>query len=86
MPSHSNSPQQLRSVGTAFNAEMRGMKMSGDASWLATVDSVRSDLVHAPTMNAAELKAFLPGHNERVTRLMQMHQTMMGAMKMSVRL
>lgn len=79
LPTHR---QMVANMIATFNAEMRGMKMSGDASWLATVDSLRSDLSRAPTMNATELKTFLPGHSERVTHLMQMHRDMMGAMKM----
>jgi hypothetical protein len=65
-----------------FNTEMRTMNMPGDASWQATVDSLRSDLVHVPTMSATELKLFLPGHTQRITHLMQMHRDMMATMKM----
>lgn len=79
LPTHR---QMVANTIATFNGEMRGMNMSADAAWVATVDSLRSDLVRAPAMNSAELKAFLPGHSERITHLMQMHQKMMGAMKM----
>lgn len=65
-----------------MNREMRDMNMAADAGWSATVDSLRQDLVRMPEMSGAELQAFTPGHQARLERLMQMHQAMMGGMRM----
>jgi hypothetical protein len=79
LPTHR---QMVANLIATMNGEMRDMHMSGDAAWQATVDSLRTDLVHAPTMGATELKTFFPAHTQRVTRLMQMHRDMMASMKM----
>jgi hypothetical protein len=63
-----------------MNAEMQGMTMAGDARWSATVDSIRQDLIRMPEMGAQELKAMMPAHHTRMTRLMQMHRDMMRRM------
>ena len=65
-----------------MNREMRDMNMSGDAAWNATVDSLRQDLVRMPEMGDDELHTFMPLHVARMNRLMEMHRTMMGSMKM----
>lgn len=64
-----------------FNSDMRAMNMSPEASWTATVDSLRTDLTRMPELNANELGQMMPGHLVRVTRLMDMHRMMMGAVK-----
>ena len=61
-----------------MDQEMRGMKMTADARWAALADSIRSDLVSLPDMTAAELQGAMPGHRGRVTRLIEMHKSMMG--------
>ncbi len=66
-----------------MTGEMRGMHMPADARWTATVDSLRQDLVHMPEMSGAELKAMMPAHMGRVTRLMDTHRTMMGGVGQS---
>jgi len=58
------------------------MNMPGDTVWQAMVNSLRSNLVHLPSMDTAELKGFLPAHTQRTTRIMQMHRYMMTTMKM----
>jgi hypothetical protein len=60
-----------------MNREMRDMNMQGDAGWTALMDSVRQDLVRMPDMNGQRLRAFMPGHHERLVRLMQSHRAMM---------
>jgi hypothetical protein len=65
-----------------MNREMREMNMAADAAWTATVDSLRQDLVRMPEMGAEELRSFMPAHEGRLERLMQMHGSMMGGMKM----
>ena len=65
-----------------MNREMGQMNMQADASWTATVDSVRQDLTRMPEMNAAQLQALMPQHEARLNRLMDMHRSMMGGMKM----
>ena len=65
-----------------MNREMRGMNMTGDAAWTALVDSLRRDLTTMPDLAAGELRAMMPAHRARLTRLMQMHRDMMKGMKM----
>lgn len=59
------------------NREMGDMNMIPDSAWVATVDSLRTDLTRLPEMSGAELEAFMPGHHGRVMRLMEAHRTMM---------
>lgn len=65
-----------------FNREMSRMNMAGDAEWRATVDSVRQDLVRMPELSAEEMGRMMPAHHARVTRLIEMHRSMMANMKM----
>jgi hypothetical protein len=51
--------------------------MGADAGWTATADSVRQDLTQMPELSTEELTTTLPGHEARLTRLGQMHQSMM---------
>lgn len=78
LPSHR---QMAANMLSRMNADMRGMNMSGDAAWNATVDSLRQDLTRMPDLDAAALKSMMPAHNARMMRLMQMHRDMMGKMK-----
>lgn len=70
--------QMVANMLSQMNSEMRRMNMSGDPAWSATVDSVRQDLVHMPEMNGQQLQGMMPAHHARVTRLLEMHQRMMG--------
>ena len=79
LPTHR---QMAGNLIAQMNREMRDMNMAADAGWTATVDSLRQDLVRMPEMDAAELLSFMPAHQARLDRLMQMHQAMMGNMKM----
>jgi hypothetical protein len=72
---------QPRVPDDAMSDQMWSMNMTGDPAWSALVDSVRQDLVHMPEMSAPELKTFMPAHQARVTRLMQMHRSMMAKPK-----
>ena len=74
--------QMTANMLSEMNREMRGMNMSGDAAWTATIDSVRQDLVNLPEMSGAELSTFMPAHHRRVMRLMEAHTAMMKNMKM----
>lgn len=74
--------QMAANMIAEFNREMRGMNMSGDAAWNATVDSLRQDLTRMPEMAPAELQSFMPAHDARLTRLMEMHRAMMADMQM----
>ena len=65
-----------------MNREMGDMKMPTDAGWTALMDSVRQDLIRMPDMDAQQLKAFMPGHQHRMTRLIDGHRSMMRDMKM----
>jgi hypothetical protein len=77
MPQHR---QMVANMLAQMNREMSSMNMGADASWTATVDSIRSDLTSMPNMSAAEMAAMMPAHRARVERLMTMHQAMMGRM------
>lgn len=68
--------QMVGNMLAKMNREMNEMKMSGDAAWDATVDSLRSDLTRMPQMNGAQLHEFMPQHQERVSRIINMHGAM----------
>ena len=74
--------QLLGNLIATFNKEMSDMNMAPDAAWKATVDSLRTDLRVLPDLSASELKARMPAHEGRITRLVGMHRTMMKNMKM----
>ena len=74
--------QMAANLIASFTKEMRDMNMAADAAWSATVDSLRADLRVLPDLSASELQARMPAHESRITRLIQMHQTMMKNMKM----
>ncbi|MBW3554720.1 MAG: hypothetical protein KY466_14495 [Gemmatimonadetes bacterium] len=74
--------QMVANMIASMNREMREMNMPGDAAWRAAVDSLRSDLVAMPQMDAAELEALMPAHHRRAMRLMEMHGEMMEGMAM----
>jgi hypothetical protein len=74
--------QMAANMIARMNREMRDMNMAADAGWTATVDSLRQDLVRMPEMGAPELQSFMPAHQARLERLMQMHEAMMERMKM----
>ena len=69
--------QMAADLLSQMNSEMQDMSMTGDAQWNATADSVRNDLARMPDMLADELGTFMPAHQERMRRLMDMHRTMM---------
>lgn len=73
--------QMAANMIAEYNKQMRDMNMAADAAWTATVDSLRADLRMMPDRSAAELQAQMPAHEARLTRLTQMHQAMMKAMK-----
>jgi hypothetical protein len=74
--------QMVANMISQFDREMRQMNMRADPAWQATVDSLRQDNIRLPEMSAIELRTFMPGHRTRVMRLMEMHRSMMGGMKM----
>ena len=75
LPAHR---QMLGNMLSQMNSEMRSMNMSATPAWNALVDSVRQDLIRMPEMNSVELETMMPAHHGRVTRLMELHQHMMG--------
>lgn len=79
LPAHR---QMAANMISSFDKEMRVMKMTGDAAWTATMDSLRNDLRTMPDLSATALRARIPAHEARATRLLQMHQKMMKGMKM----
>jgi hypothetical protein len=74
--------QMVANMLAEMNREMRAMNMGADATWNATVDSLRTDLTTMPGMSRADLAGLFPAHRARVERLMSMHSAMMGAMRM----
>jgi hypothetical protein len=72
--------QMTANMLAQMNQQMRGMK--GGPEWDEAVSAVRQDLTRMPEMGAEELKAYLPQHQEHVNRLMELHRSMMGNMKM----
>lgn len=73
--------QMVANMLSRMNQDMRSMNMPGDQAWNATADSLRQDLTRMPELSGQELKAMMPAHHARMTRLMQMHRDMMGRMK-----
>lgn len=69
--------QMVANMLAQMNREMAGMNMASDATWNATVDSIRGDLTAMPTMSASGLADLMPAHVGRVQRLMTMHSAMM---------
>ena len=63
-----------------MGADMRSMKMSGDAKWNGLVDSVKADLADLPGLQGNELSARMKAHADRVQRLLAMHEAMMKGM------
>jgi hypothetical protein len=73
--------QMVANMLSRMSQDMRSMNMPADQAWTATADSVRQDLTRMPEISARELKAMMPAHHARMTRLMQMHRDMMRRMK-----
>jgi hypothetical protein len=69
--------QMLDSMISRFDREMRSMNMPADASWQATIDSLRQDNTRMQQMSASQLKAAVPAHHGRIMRLMASHRSMM---------
>ena len=63
-----------------MGADMRSMKMSGDAKWNGLMDSVKADLADLPGLQGKELSARMTAHAARVQRLISMHEGMMKGM------
>lgn len=55
-----------------------GMGMAGDSAWMATRDSLRSDLDRMQDMTPAEMEAFLDEHDARMQRMLRLHQAAPG--------
>lgn len=79
LPAHR---QMVANMLSQLDRDMQKMNMKPDAKWTALTDSVRQDLVRMPEMGGSELRTFMPEHHARVMRLMEMHRSMMGGMKM----
>lgn len=77
LPTHR---QMVVNMLSQMTAEMRSMNMPADAAWMATIDSVRQDLIRLPEMTKPELKQAMAAHVARLSRVMQMHKDMMAKM------
>lgn len=69
--------QMVGNMLSQFDRDMRGMNMSGNTAWQATVDSLRQDNSRLADMSASEIQSFMPAHMGRVQLLIQMHRSMM---------
>jgi hypothetical protein len=69
--------QMMGNMLALMSREMQDMKMTGNPTWTALMDSVRQDLVRMPDLTAQQLKDFVAPHHGRVMRLMQAHRDMM---------
>jgi hypothetical protein len=74
--------QMAANMLAQMDREMREMNMVGDTAWRATADSLRKDLARMPEMSGQELQTIMPGHQQRIMRLMEMHRRMMGNVRM----
>ena len=79
LPTHR---QMVANMLAQMNREMAAMAMPADSAWTATVDSLRSDLTGMPGMDLEALSTLMPGHRQRVARLMEMHAVMTRRMGM----
>jgi hypothetical protein len=52
-----------------FESRIRAMHVTADPDWVAVIDSVRTDLRMLPTLDDARTRGFLPGHLQRVMRI-----------------
>jgi hypothetical protein len=73
--------QMVANMISQLEREMRDMNMTGDATWNATLDSLRQDLRVMPDMSPQALRDFMPPHSTRVRRIMDMHRSMMAGMR-----
>ena len=74
--------QMLGNMLASFDRDMRQMKMPADAAWNALTDSLRQDNTRLADMSGTQLTGFMPQHHARITRMIEMHRTMMANMKM----
>ena len=77
LPTHA---RLLADMIARMSQDMAATHAPGDAAWTATVDSLRNDLLRMSAMGDEALKAFMPTHQERVTRLIRMHRSMTAPM------
>jgi hypothetical protein len=83
------SPQQMQAMMAmhqgmmsqmmdGMGADMRGMRMSGTPEWTALTDSVKQDLAELPNLKGQALSTRMRAHADRVRRLIELHEKMMG--------
>jgi hypothetical protein len=73
--------QMVANLISQLEREMRDMKMTGDAAWNATIDSLRQDLRVMPDLSAQALRDLMPAHSLRVRRVTDTHRSMMAGMR-----
>lgn len=66
----------------AMDQDMKAMNMTGDAGWQALADSARADLTAMPRVRGEQLVLHMRAHAGRMRRLLEMHERMMGRMRM----
>ena len=70
--------QMLGGMMDQMNREMQGMNKAADPKWTALADSLRDDMAKMNAMSGAEMESFMTLHRGRMSRLMEMHGSMMG--------
>jgi hypothetical protein len=73
--------QMVANLVAQVDREMRDMNMTGDAAWNAMLDSLRQDLRVMPELSAQALRDMIPAHSSRVTRVIEMHRSMMASVR-----
>ncbi|MDQ2931931.1 MAG: hypothetical protein M3Y05_14105 [Gemmatimonadota bacterium] len=66
LPAHE---QLVNGMLTNFETRIRAMHVQADPAWTSVIDSVRTDLARLPAMKSDSLQSFLPGHLNRVMRI-----------------
>lgn len=73
--------QMVANMVAQYSREMREMMPMGeDSEWNQTLEALRQDLRQLPEMSAEDLEAFLPEHQSRIDRLIEMRREMMANM------
>lgn len=75
LPAHE---QLVNGMLTNFETKIRAMHVEADPAWLSVIDSVRTDLARLPAMKTDSLATFLPGHLNRVMRIVACIQMVRG--------
>lgn len=71
--------RMLADVLVQAEREMQLLGVRGDARWVGVTDSLRADLTTITQLRGEALRHFLPEHQQRVRRLLDLHTEMMAS-------